>query len=802
MKTLYLLFFGVSVCFSTSAQTGSLSGKIQTSDNQPAAFVNIQLKEINKGTTSSENGSYSIKSIAPGSYTLITSAMGLESQQQTIQIVAGENTSANFQLKENALQLGEIVINDSRTLNEKSLTIGKAGIKPMDLPQSVVVIDSKVLEQQQTQRVSDVLKNVNGVYTMGTTGGTQEEIAGRGFAFGSNNTFKNGVRFNNGVMPETSALESVEVLKGSNAILFGNVAAGGVLNLVTKKPKFENGGELSFRLGSFNFYKPSLDIYGAVNNSKHVAYRLNTTYENAGSFRDQVNSERFYINPSFLIKAGDKTTILIESDYLKDTRTPDYGIGAFKYTILDVPRDRFLGVSWANYETIQKNLSTTVTHQINDRWQIRAVAGVQGYENELYATARPTAFAKDDSTRLNRTLQRTSTDETYFLGQVDLTGNFKTGSIKHTILFGADYDAYKTASYAYNIYALQNYPDSVSAVYDVINPFDLTQHEQRGDVPRVSVRQRTETPITRAGICFQDLISLSEKVKVLAGIRYSYMETGSKAYTYVNGQPELNATQAPKRFDDAFSPRFGVVYQPLKTTSVFASYANSFVLNSGRDINFNALPPSVLDQFEVGVKNDFFNGFLSVNVTAYQIVNSDFTQSVYPQPASPLNPSAQEIAGEVTSKGIEVDLMTKPFKGLSVIGGYSYNETRITASKNDFYEVGSKLRYNPAHTANTSIYYNFPSQSFLKGLNLGVTGFIVADMMAGRSTTKINTAYKLIALPDFFLLEVGAGYVYQNVSVRVRVNNLLNEPGYYAHDDNSINPIAPRQFLTTVAYKF
>ena len=110
------------------------------------------------------------------------------------------------------------------------------------------------------------------------------------------------------------------------------------------------------------------------------------------------------------------------------------------------------------------------------------------------------------------------------------------------------------------------------------------------------------------------------------------METGSKAYTYnPDGVAVLNATQTPTRFDDAFTPRFGIVYQPLKTTSLFASYANSFNLNSGRDINFSPLKPSMINQYEAGVKNDFWDGLVSANVTLYQIVNSNQSQAVFPR---------------------------------------------------------------------------------------------------------------------------------------------------------------------------
>jgi iron complex outermembrane recepter protein len=553
-------------------------------------------------------------------------------------------------------------------------------------------------------------------------------------------------------------------------------------------------------LGSFNFYKPSLDVYGAVNNSESVAYRLNASYENSGSFRDVVKAERMYINPSLLFNIGKKTTLLVESDYLHDNRTPDYGIGAINYEIADVPRNRFLGASWSNFEVTQKSLTVTANHQLNDNWNLRLTGGAQGFESDLYSTARPTTIKPDGT--WNRNLQRTGSEENYLLGQVDLTGNFQTGSIKHTILIGGDIDHYKTNSLGYRIYALQQYPDSVSVAYDKINVYDLSQFEQRIDIPKSELNTLSEAPVNRAGFYVQDFVSITEKIKLLAGIRYSYMEIASNAYTYdANDVAVKNATQTPTRYDDAFTPRFGVVYQPVKNTSLFASYANSFVLNAGRDINYNPLPPSMMDQYEVGVKNDLWNGLISVNATAYQIVNSNQSQSVFPAPASPLNPSAQELAGEVTSKGVELDVMTKNIKGFSFIAGYSYNDTRYT--KSNIYIVGSRLRYNPAHTANFSTQYNFSSSSVLKGLNTGFTLFYVGDMVAGRSTrlTVANDAYKLISLPSYFQVDLSLGYTYNNISLRTRLTNITDVLTYYAHDDNSINPIAPRQFVATLAYK-
>jgi len=138
----------------------------------------------------------------------------------------------------------------------------------MDLPQATSIISSAVMSNQQTQSLTDILKNANGVYIMGTTGGYQEEIASRGFPLSSSNTFKNGIRYFNGMVIETSGLDKVELIKGSTALLYGNVAAGGILNLITKKPKFEFGGEIGATIGSFNTYKPTFDVFNTIGKNK------------------------------------------------------------------------------------------------------------------------------------------------------------------------------------------------------------------------------------------------------------------------------------------------------------------------------------------------------------------------------------------------------------------------------------------------------------------------------------------------------------------------------------------------------
>src|SRR3954451_12968493 len=181
-------------------QQGKITGKIMTSDGKPAPYVNITIKETKENIVASEDGSFTINTDKECTCTIVVSFNGLKTQEQKVNIQNGKTVELNFKLQENAEELNEVVVTAFRGLNDKSASIGKLPIAPRDLPQSIVVIDKSILDRQQALTMSDVLQNTNGVYIMGTTGGYQEEIAARGYAFTSSNTFKNGARFNNGIM--------------------------------------------------------------------------------------------------------------------------------------------------------------------------------------------------------------------------------------------------------------------------------------------------------------------------------------------------------------------------------------------------------------------------------------------------------------------------------------------------------------------------------------------------------------------------------------------------------------------------
>lgn len=661
----------------------------------------------------------------------------------------------------------------------------------MDLPQSFAVINKDVIATQQAQRLSDVIKNVNGVYLGTTRGNVQESFYARGYNLGSGNLFKNGSRVNIGAMPELSSLEKVEVLKGSAAILFGNVAPGGILNMVTKQPQFNFGGEVSMRTGSYDLYKPSFDVYGPI--SQKIAYRVNGTYESNGSYRDVVSSDRYYINPSFLFRLGSKTELVVQGDYLKTDFTPDFGIGSLDNTkIPNVSRSAFFGTPWQYNKVEQATASANLKHKLSEQFSLIANAAYQSFDRNYYSIERIQAAANGDWTRpLNKIASR----ENYYTAQFDVNGKFNTGSIGHIFLAGVDADRYHTTNYTFNN----------PTTYDKINILDPGKYAPRTDIPEANTRvTKAITPINRFGAYVQDLISITSKLKLLAGVRWSYQNAEAASTRYLlKDSVAFGASKA----DKAFSPRVGLVYRPMGSMSVFASYASSFSPNNGRDIYNNALQPSIIDQYELGVKKDFFNGLLTVNVTGYRIVNNNLAQTAQFKADGSVNndTNIKELAGQTTSDGIETDITAHLFSSLEIIAGHSYNNMRYTKTPDTkgSYVEGERLVNTPSHTANASLFYTV-RQNALKGLKLGATVVYIGNRFGGWNNTQQQTQNysRLITVEGFTTLDLSAGYSFRKVSLLAKVSNVTNTFNYYVHENYSINPIPPTQFVATVSYKF
>ena len=703
--------------------------------------------------------------------------------------------SANDTVKK---RRGEVLKEVIVTANKqpKPVTALRSGLKPMDTPQSVQVIGSEIIEQQQSIRLSEVLKNANGVYVGSARGGAQESFFSRGYDMSANNMFKNGFRYNAGSIPEVSSLDRVEFLKGSAALLYGNVAPGGILNLVTKTPSFKKGGEISMQMGSYSFYKPSVDFYGPLN--KNIAYRFTGSYENSESFRDVVKRERIYVNPSLLFNVTDKTQITVQGDFLSDDWTPDFGTGIIGTEIVDVPRSNFYGALWSNGKTKSASASALLNHDFNKNWKLNFNSSFQTYDRQSKSTAQ-LSTVKDNGDWTRPLVQNKNLEQ--ILGdQLSLQGHFNTGSIKHQLFTGLDWENSFTTAYTYTF---------SPANYDTINLYNFDPSTQRNDIPNGTVTQIIKTDTNRFGIYAQDLISFTEQIKLLAGIRWSWQESQAETTSLVKN----TITEGAKRPDNAFSPKLGLVYQPTKDMSLFASYSNSFTPNTGTTVDLQPIKPSIIDQYEAGIKKDFWRGVLSTNVTVYQITNNNLAQTAEFKADGSANTdtSIKTLSGETKSKGIEVDITARPVVGLNIIAGYSYNDMRYTKTSglNGSFIEGDRVVRTPQNTANLSFFYTLQT-GILKGISLGAIGNYIGDRLGGWNNQYNNDLTKYpdgiwhreIPLEGYTTVDASIGYTWRKFSILCKLSNITNELNYTVHENYSVNPIAPRQILTSLKYQF
>lgn len=706
-------------------------------------------------------------------------------------------------------EIEDIILHKTGNPNKGRSFTTKSLIPLIENPQPIQMVTHEIIEQQQAKQLSDVVKNVNGIYITSARGGSQDSFGGRGFTFGNENIFKNGAKVNSGIFPEVSGLERVEVLKGANAMLYGNVGPGGIINMVTKKPRFSFGGSVGMNVGSWNSYKPTVDIYGPL--SQKIAFRINGTYEYADSFRDVVNSQKQYFNPSFAFNIGENTQIFVEGDYLKQHFTPDFGLGALveKTTGISsfetgLDKKQFLGEDW-NYQTSQQATGgITLNHKFNDRWYLNSVASYQNYTKDYFSVERIqwkyTGNPSQSEPTWDRTLNKTYNEQNYTSLQINLNGEFNTGNVKHKVLFGADGD-YGIAD-AYTFYNPTN--NKTFGTSYIIGNWKLNTPSTWTHIAEPNSEKNTRNRIntTRYGVYIQDFVELSNYFKVLGGVRYSNLQNDDTVERNFRTNTEKTKDNTGTS-EYAFSPKAGLVFTPNENFTVYGTYTNSFVPNSGFTVDNAPLKASVVDQYEIGIKKNVFNNTVAFNINAYQIDNRNtYTTAIYDKNGN-LNSdsSIKEFAGKVRSRGVELDITGNPTPQLSLIGGVSYNHSVYTETPEiTGYVENQRLVRTPATTANASVFYKFDNT--LKGLILGASGFYTGDRKAGWNDTKTQKeTTRMVDLKGYTTVDLSVGYEYKNFLVQGKLGNIFDAENYNVHENYSVNPITPRNFYFTLTYK-
>ncbi|NOU22925.1 MAG: TonB-dependent receptor [Methyloglobulus sp.] len=633
----------------------------------------------------------------------------------------------------------------------------------METPLNVQVISKQVLKDQQVIRLKDALKNVSGV--IGSSyDGSSNSLFLRGFE--TNTFFRNGFRLDNpsgysrGLTSRQFAnVESVEVLKGASAILYGRVEPGGMVNVTTKQPLATPYYALQQQFGSYGLYRTSLDASGPLTKDDTLLYRMNMSYESKKSFRDLVDDENIFLAPIIKWNISPTTQATLEMEYQKNTAAaPDFGIvPLFKGKILDFPRSR-------NYFDVNPNHEETIflgfnwSHQFNDDWSIKhrfsmnKVNNLQGlgqYASQVhYVDGRPVLDVPGGGGDINL--------DTYSTG-IDLTGHFNTGPLKHTLLFGGDY--YK---YDVNFISLA-FGNSEIDFLNPIHPATPAKRDPANDYNAQNV-------IDNYGLYFQDQIELPYHIHVMGGIRYQYVHSQFNIqYPNVKGQ---DSALEPPLTADAVTPRVGILWQPQKWFSVYGNYVEGFGVNSGQTYpDRKSVPPTSAEQWEIGAKTELFDGRFRATLAYYDLTKTNIATG-HPNPVLAAQ-GFSKVTGAARSRGPEIDIQGEILPGWNVIATYTNTDARITKSNNG--DLGDRFYNVPRNMGTVWTTYEF-QKGLLNGLKLG-GGVTMQDSLVGGFDRTSQAR-----IPGFATVNMMAGYSFSvgksKITAQLNIDNLLDKTYY------------------------
>lgn len=787
---LFSVFVGLNSAYAQSGAT--VSGQIVDVDNKPVAFAHIYIESIHKGCVANENGEFELRNVPEGAYQVKASALGLKSEGDSLFVT--NTTITGFSIKLDMISdLSEVeVFGDRYEQPDKIEALTRLPLKPYEQIQSISVLGSRMIENQGALTITDASRNAPGVYTFATYGNKRESMSSRGFR--GIPILKNGVRVHSdfrgvGILTDMQGVDNIQVLKGSAAITQGVAtdlgSPGGVINLVTKTPIFMSGGSASLRVGSFGQVRPTFDVYGPIDEGKKVAFRINGALERANSYRDIIESERIYINPSLEWRIDNKTQLILEMDYLDDSRTPDLGTVNLAENdvnaIYDLDHNRFLGFKSDRAITKNATYAMRLNRKLTDKLSIRGAF----YKSNLDIDDKGAGFGKvitSGGESIYNQRQRnysTSTrkDDNSVL-QFDLIGaDVKTGKLKHVFQVGFDYrtSAFSTTS-------------ASAGVVDTIDVFTSNSNT----LPDVTLGTISESEgKTRAlGMTVQDVITWSKWVKTFIGIRYSTTQT-------IAAVNNTNST--------ALNPLAGIIFTPLPNVNVFGSYTNSSYPRTASRLGKNGeeLGNERYDQIEAGIKTSWMADRLRFNLTLFKINNTDINLPVYDD--SWTNILYYQKGGNDQRQGIEAEITGRVLSNLEVIAGYSYIDAQYKEHTSFVY--GSAPLNTPKHTFNAYLNYSFRND--LEGLSIGAGAYYIGkrpmnDWSSGAITHEgIVPNQKPFDVDAYTMVNMQIGYrINEHWGAKLFLNNLFDEVGYNAYRTNNINQTDPFNVAGIVTYNF
>jgi catecholate siderophore receptor len=528
-----------------------------------------------------------------------------------------------------------------------------------DTPQSITIVPLEVMREQAAFSLRDALRNVTGVsIAAGEGGGAQgDNLTLRGFS-ARNDIFVDGIRDFGQYTRDTFNLESVEVLKGPSAVMFGRGSTGGAINQVSKSPSLQPGRTFSLTSGYGPTVRGTVDVNQPLGDTS--ALRLNLLgYYNDVVDRDEIWLSRFGIAPAYTVGLGTPTQFSAYFYYTHDEGTPDYGFPYVSGTVADVPRGNNYGLANQDFERDDVYILTLrLDHAFSDAIKMRNALRVAYYHREAAVSppANPVVPAGTPLSLITVSRGHTERDEhdSNFTEQTDFTFRFDTWGLKHTLIAGLEF-SYEISDVTR--WGFTNIPTTNLIFPDPLRPTDMGR--------TTNFRGRTEA--FNFGAYFVDEIAITQWLKIMGGLRFDHFDTDFE---------NKFLRQEFSQINNEFSPRAALIVQPTPQQTYYFSYGTSFNPSAeglALAINTTSAEPEKNVSYEIGAKWDLFGSRLSVATAVFQIDKTN-ARTTDPALGVMVNEGTQRV------RGFEVSGAGTILPRWNIFAGYTFLDSEVVES--------------------------------------------------------------------------------------------------------------------------
>jgi iron complex outermembrane receptor protein len=662
----------------------------------------------------------------------------------------------------------EVLITASRPTS-----VGKLDAPLRDQPQNVTVVVRDTLDTLGAPRLEDLGYLTVGVQAVAPALG----VFNNGFfirGFNGAPVITDGYYANSGFdgsysMQDLSTVESIEILRGPAALLYGQGNPGGIVNLTTKQPLQQFGLGVEANWSDIGKRRLSADVTGPIGDTG-IGVRMQGVVEDSDTFRDFVSNERLLLAPAIAAQIGDRVDLRFNYTYDNFRYTPDRGPGSIPELIENLPIERNLAEPWLpKTRTITQEVRAQADFRITEEWTARA-----GYFAHWYHFDGSSA-----EVYFGALIPGTTLVERYYDLFRDSDQNKKWNDMLSFQLFGHanTFGLRHTLSAAYDrVYSESNYfiEEGVMDPIDYTNPVYST-----GPAPEVfPAFEGANTSVTDA-FYLQDLIEIGAQWKVLLGVRHDeitqegFLDAG---YSLSTGEGTFSRT----------TPRVGIVFEPNELTTIYGSYSTAFVPLLGTTFDGDTFKPEESRSFEIGIRRQIGESLLLTGAI-YDIKKENILV------ADPVHEFFNINAGTAKSQGVELELQGRITANWRVSAGVAYTDARITESADPLFPEGDRLPGASEWTLLLNSRYDFDG-GMLQGLRIG-------GNIAYGGERPFSIPNDGLELDAYTRVDVFASYPIRNAEIQLNVNNLFDERIQLANGYGLVQFDAPRTVLLTLRYR-